>query len=104
MCTSRDDIAGLDQSGKERRQTPGRTPDFHALSQTLRTVGGLVDRRGFDRLELSRCGSKLTLRLEQSEGCSLIETHAVASLHSIFVGMFFERQRKKFAGNGDSHK
>jgi hypothetical protein len=98
------DIARLDQSGKERRQTPGQTPDFHALSQTLRTVGGLVDRRGFDLLELSRCGSKLTLRLEQSEGRSLIETHTIVSLHNIFVGMFFERQKKKFVGNGDSHK
>ncbi len=99
-----DDIARLDQSGKERRQTPAQTPDFYVLSQTLRTVGGLVDRRGFDLLELSRCGSKLTLRLEQSDGRCLVETYAVASLHSIFVGMFFDRQRKKFAGNGDSHE
>lgn len=99
-----DDIARLDQSGKERRQTPAQTPDFNALSQTLRTVGGLVDRRGVELLELSRSGSKLTLRLEQSEGRSLIETHTLASLHNIFVSMFFDRQRNKFVGNGDSHK
>jgi hypothetical protein len=54
--------------------------------------------------ELSRRSSKLILRLEQSEGRSLIETHTIASLHNIFVGMFFERQKKKFVGNGDSHK
>ena len=99
-----DDIAKLDQSGKERRRTPAQTPDFYALSQTLRTVGGFVDRRGLRLLELSRRGSKLTLRLEQPEGRSLVETHTVASLHNIFVGMFFDRQKKKFVGNEDAHK
>ena len=99
-----DDIARLDQSGKERRQTPAQTPDFYVLSQTLRTVGGFVDRRGFRLLELSRRSSKLILRLEQSEGRRLIETHTIASLHNIFVAMFFDRQKKKFVGNGDSHK
>ena len=99
-----DDIARLDQSGKERRQTTAQTPNFYVLSQTLRTVGGFVDRRGFRLLELSRRGSKLTLRLEQPEGRSLVETHTIASLHNIFVGMFFDRQKKKFVGNGDAHK
>ena len=99
-----DDIAKLDQSGKERRRTPAQTPDFYVLSQTLRTVGGFVDRRGFRLLELSRRGSKLTLRLEQPEGRSLVETHTIASLHNIFVGMFFDRQKKMFVGNGDAHK
>jgi hypothetical protein len=99
-----DDIARLDQSGKGRRQTPAQTLDFYVLSQTLRTVGGFVDRRRFRLLELSRRGSKLTLRLEQPEGPSLVETHTIASLHNIFVGMFFDRQKKKFVGNGESHK
>lgn len=101
---SEDDIATLDQTGKDRRQTPAQTPNFYVLSETLRTVGGFIDRRGCGLLELSRRGSKLTLRLEQSEGRSLVETHTLASLHSIFVGMFFDRQKKKFVGNGDSHK
>jgi hypothetical protein len=99
-----DDIAKLDQSGKERRRTPAQTPDFYLLSQTLRTVGGFIDRRGVRLLELNRRGSRLTLRLEQPEGHSLVEEHSVASLHSIFVGMFFDRQKKKLAGNGDANK
>ena len=99
-----DDIARLDQSGKERRQTSVQTPDFYVLSQTLRTVGGFVDRKGLRLLELSRRGSKLTLRLEQPEGRSLVETHTIASLHNIFVGMFFDRQKKMFVSNGDAHK
>jgi hypothetical protein len=98
-----DDIAKLDRSGKEMRRTPAQTPDFYVLSQTLRTVGGFVDRRGFRLLELSRRGSKLTLRLEQAEGRSLVETHTIAALHNIFVGMFFDRQ-KRFVGNGAAHK
>jgi len=99
-----DDIAKLDQSGKERRRTPAQTPDFYLLSQTLRTVGGFIDRRGVRLLELNRRGSRLTLRLEQPEGHNLVEEHTVASLHSIFVGMFFDRQKKKLAGNGDANK
>ena len=99
-----DDIARLDQSGKQRRQTPAQTPDFYVLSQTLRTVGGFIDRRGCGLLEVSRRGTKLTLLLEQSEGRSLVETHTITSLHNIFVGMFFDRQKQKFVGNGDSHK
>jgi hypothetical protein len=39
-----------------------------------------------------------------NRGRSLIETHTIASLHNIFVAMFFDRQKKKFVGNGDSHK
>jgi hypothetical protein len=89
-----DDIAILDQSGKERRRTTAQTPNFYLLSQTLRTVGGFVDRRGVRLLELSLRGVRLTLRLEQPEGPSLVEEHTVASLHSIFVGMFFDRQKK----------
>jgi hypothetical protein len=99
-----DDIARLDQSGRERRRTPAQTPDFYLLSQTLRTVGGFVDRRGFRLLELSRRGSKLTLRIEPPEGRSLVEMHTIASLHNIFVGMFFDRQKKEFSGNGDARK
>ena len=98
-----DDIAKLDQSGKERRRTAAQTPDFYALSQTLRTVGVFVDRRGLRLLELSSRGSKLTLRFEQPGGSSLVETHTVASLHNIFVGMFFDRQKKKSVGNEDAH-
>ena len=97
-----DDITKLDQSGKERRRTPAQTPDFYVLSQTLRTVGGFVDRRGFRLLELSRRGSKLALRLEQPEGRSLVETHTIASLHNIFVGMFFDRQKKNGTGNSEA--
>ena len=98
-----DDIAKLDQSGKERRRTAAQTPDFYALSQTLRTVGGFVDRRGLRLLELSSRGAKLTLRLEQPGGRSLVETHTTASLHNIFVSMIFDRQKKKFVGNEDAH-
>ena len=53
---------------------------------------------------LDRRGSRLTLRLEQPEGRSLVEEHTVAALHSIFVGMFFDRQKVKLAGNGDAKK
>jgi hypothetical protein len=99
-----DDIARLDQSGRERRRTAAQTPDFYLLSQTLRTVGGLVDRRGFRLLELCRRGSKLTLRLEQPGGCSLLEMHTIPALHNIFISMFFDRQKQKFFGNGDARK
>jgi hypothetical protein len=99
-----DDITRLDQSGKEKRQTPGQTPDFYGLSQTLRTVGGMVDRRGVRLLEINRRGAKLTLRLEQAGEPSLVETHTMGSLHNIFVGMFFDRKRKHVANNGDSHQ
>ena len=97
-----DDIAKLDQSGKERRRTAARDSDFHALSQTLRTVG--VRRSpGIRLLELSSRGANLTLRLEQPGGRSLVETHTTASLHNNFVGMIFDRQKKKFVGNEDAH-
>ena len=46
----------------------------------------------------------MTTLLEPPEGRSLVETHTVASFHNIFVGMFFDRQKKKFVGNGDAHK
>ena len=105
MCTTLWTISqGWISPAKRGGQTPAQTPDFYVLSQTLRTVGGFVDRRGFRLLELSRRGSKLTLRLEQPEGRSLVETHTIASLHNIFIGMFFDRQKKMFAGNGDAPK
>jgi hypothetical protein len=92
---SPDDIRRMDDSGKDKRRLPAQTPDFYVLSQTLRTVGGLIDRRGLRLLQLNRRGSKLTLQLEMSEGDSLIEEHTVSSLHDTFVGMFFDRQKKK---------
>ncbi len=37
-------------------------------------------------------------------GRILIETHTIASLHNIFVALFFDRQKKDFVGNRDSHR
>jgi hypothetical protein len=91
----------LDLSDVHYSRSPAQTPDFHILSQTLRTVGGFIDRRGLRLLELSRRGSKLTLRLEQPEGGKVVEKHSIFSFHSIAVGMFFDRQRKNSNGNGD---
>jgi hypothetical protein len=101
---SADDIVILDQSGKQRRRAAAQTPNFYLLSQTLRTVGGFVDRRGVRLLALNCRGSRLILRLEQPGGQSLVEEHTVASLHSIFVGMFFDRQKKKLTGNVDANR
>ena len=96
---STDDIIRLEQSGKEMRRTPAQTPDFYLLSQLLRSVGGAIDRRGLRLVELNRRGSKLILRLEQPQGGSVIEEHAISSFHNTFLGMFFERRRKASAGN-----
>jgi hypothetical protein len=101
---SLDDIARLDQSGKEERRTPGQTPVFYRLSQTLRTVGSFIDRRRLRLLKLSCRGSKLTLRFEQGEGRSFVEKHTISSLHSLFIGMFFDRQKKNSAGNGRANE
>jgi hypothetical protein len=94
---SADDLKRLEDSGKEKRHVPAQTPDFYVLSQVLRTVGGLIDRRGLRLLQLSRRGAKVTLQLEISEGDSLIEEHTVSSLHDTFVGMFFDRRKKSGA-------
>jgi hypothetical protein len=94
---SADDLKRLEDSGKEKRRLPAQTPDFYVLSQVLRTVGGLIDRRGLRLLQLNRRGAKVTLQLEISEGDSLIEEHTVSSLHDTFVGMFFDRRKKRGA-------
>jgi hypothetical protein len=97
-----DDIEKLDQSGKGRRRTPAQTPEFHLLSQTLRTVGGSIDRRGLRLLGLSRRGSKLTLRLEQPQGGKFVEKRRISSFQSVSIEMFFDRQRKHSIGTGSS--
>lgn len=41
-----DDIDRLDQKGVDRRVQPGRMPDIYSLSETLRTIGRIVDTNG----------------------------------------------------------
>lgn len=91
---STDDIRRLQELGRERRQNPGQTPDYFALSQILRTVGVYIDHTDFKFRRLRRTGPRLELYFEESDGEIRIEEHLVSSFHNYFLQMYMRRSKE----------
>ena len=87
------DIARLDYTGRAKRSSANRTPDFHSLSSLLRTVGAYLDRKGARLLQVHKEDKTVTVLYQAEQGHPSIEERTVASFYYLFSEL--HRRRKK---------
>jgi hypothetical protein len=88
------DIERIDQEGKQRRVRAGRLPDFYSLSNTLRTLGGYLNSKNAQLLELHIRPLTVTLLYQNKDGHPQMEDRTIASFFNVFTEMHGKRGRK----------
>ena len=88
------DIERIDQEGKQRRVRAGRLPDFYSLSNTLRTLGGYLNSKDAQLLELHIRPLTVTLLYQNRDGHPQMEDRTIASFFNVFTEMHGKRGRK----------
>ena len=81
------DIESLDRAGQTKRNRFQRLPDFHSLSNILRTVGAYLDKK-----ELT-----LMILYQTRQGHPEIEERTIASFYDLSLQMYRRRQKKPSA-------
>jgi hypothetical protein len=88
------DLESLEREGKLRRAKPNRLPDFYSLSNTLRTVGSYLERKGGELLEIHKRPLSLTILYEKQDGHPNFEERTIASFYNLFMDLYGRRGRK----------
>jgi hypothetical protein len=93
---SYEDIERLDQSGRAKRGSGG-SPDFLSVSQQLRAVGAIVDRKRAQLLRLDRLAGEdripsLTIQVRTMDGKPVLEQHSSTNLYDFCVRMYKARK------------
>lgn len=88
------DIEKLEQEGKKRRVRAGRLPDFYSLSNTLRTLGGYLNSKDAQLLELHIRPLTVTLLYQNNDGHPQMEDRTIASFFNVFTEMHNKRGRQ----------
>jgi len=87
-------IERLERDGRERRREPHRLPDFHSLSNILRTVGAYLDVKAARLLRVHKEDLSITILYQTSQGHPEIEERTVASFYDLSVQMYKKREKR----------
>jgi hypothetical protein len=85
------DIDELDRQGRGQRSQANRLPDFHRLSNTLRTVGYYLDQKGSKLVELHKRELSISILSQNQAGHPEFEERSVASFYELFVRLHGRR-------------
>ena len=88
------DIYRRQQQSRCRRKHPYGTPDFHSLSQVLRTVGEYLECKNAQLNWLHLDGIELTVRYQNKQGRTILEKHTIPAFYDFFVHMYLRRKRR----------
>ena len=86
-----EDIARLEQTGREQRSVPSGTPEVHALSQILRATGDFVDQKQGQLLAVKKEDQTLTIEYESALKRKISEELTVSTLYDHWVRMYLKR-------------
>jgi len=92
---SSDELGRIEQLGKTKRAKPDRLPDFYNLSNTLRTLGGYLNGKDAELLELHKRPLSVTLLYQNNRGHPHMEDRTIASFFNVFIEMHGRRNRLK---------
>lgn len=100
-----DGLLRLDETNRAKRSGDAARADFLKLSEQLRTVGAIVERRGGRLLRLNRSAydgmiSSFTVQYKMPTGESVTEEFSAPSLYDFSVQIFMMEKRR--AGNRGS--
>jgi hypothetical protein len=85
------DIDRIERDGKSRREQSNGMPDGHSRSQLLRTIGGLVNKRGNRLLGISWQNHCVAIVVEMSSGRREIDVFRPEHLYDLWVKMYLSR-------------
>ena len=88
------DFEQLDRQARLRRRKPNGLPDSYSLSNTLRTVGSYLDRKGAELLEIHKRPLSLTILYQNQDGHPDMEERTIASFYNLFIDLYGKRGRK----------
>ena len=88
------DIERLERDGRAKRGTLERLPDFHSLSNILRTVGAYLDRKDAHLLQLHKTELNMMILYQTRQGHPEIEERTVASFYDLSLQMYQRREKK----------
>jgi hypothetical protein len=97
------EIGELDSERGQKREEITLREDFFTVAQTLRAIGGYIDKKGGRLMRVSNnecAGSEASFRIEyeSSEGNRVIEDRNAAAIYDICVTMYKLRGKVKGAG------
>jgi hypothetical protein len=91
---SLEDIERLDEQRRAPRRDLNAMPDPYSFSNTLRTVGELLDRKPNARLLLaSNHGQEIVILYETGRGVRHMEEHLISTLYEIWVKRYVKKKR-----------
>ena len=90
-------ILQLQNRGVTLRKNPDNIPDYYLLSQTLRTVGRVIDKRALRLQSLERKGETVCLEFQERTGQIRVEEHAINSFENYFLHTLLPRVHKRRA-------
>ena len=94
MSYDAQNIEGLEQLGRARRAKPGGLPDFYNLSNLLRTLGGYLEAKNAELLQIQKRPLTVTLLYQNDGGHPHVEDRTIASFYEIFINQHGKRARR----------
>jgi hypothetical protein len=88
---TREDVAVVEREGQTRRQNSSKAPETGAPSQILRAIGGYVDQKKGQLLEVSKYDQNVYFEYELPSREIFIEQFTVSSLYDYWVKMYLKR-------------
>lgn len=86
-----EDVARMERAGREKRRASSGTPEAHALSQILRTVGDFVDQKQGRLLTVKKEDQSVTIEYESGLKRQISEELTVSMLYDYWVRMYLKR-------------
>jgi len=85
------DLSRIERSARNQRGQKLQPADGHSLSQLLRTIGGLADKRGERLLGVSWQDRTVSIVVATAEGKRNVEVFRVDNLYDLWVSMYLRR-------------
>jgi hypothetical protein len=89
------DVEELSRKGKAKRFIPGRRPDFHRLSNALRTIGAYLESKQAKFIELKVRPVTVTLLYTDNDGQQQMEDRTIRSFYSLSLDLYEKRDEAK---------
>jgi hypothetical protein len=93
------DLEELSKAGRARRSKPDQVPRFRDPSNILRTIGGYIDAKEVELLELHKRPISVTLAYRDRSGHEYREDRPISSFQPLFTQL-----REKRGRSSDSKK
>ena len=85
------DIDRLDQAGVDRRRQAGKVPDIYSLSESLRTIGRIVDANGGRLISVFKDQRRMAVEYTDTKGAKCRAEMTSAELYKLQQSYYKER-------------